>query len=483
MAESKDPSPVRARRGGRRARPVINSLTEGPIGPHLVQLTMPMFIGMASMIIASVFDTLFVGRIGTHELAAVSFSFPLVMVMVSLSMGVGIGASSIIARSMGAGNRERVRRLTTHSLLLTALISIVCAALGEIFAPQIFYALGARGQLLALVVQYMHIWFIGLPMFAFPMVATSIMRSVGSAKLPGTIMGMSSVVQVVIAPVLMFGIPGVFGGIGFDGSPWAFVLSRLFTMLLCMQVLTSRLRLITWRGFTWPDVSASWREVMRIGLPASLSNLIGPVSMAIIIGMLTRHGVAVVAALGVASRLESLATMILMSLSGSLSAFIGQNWGAQQDARIRTALNLSHRFSLAWGVFAWLLLVLTGRTLVGLINHDPAVIDATFAYLLLVPLSYGFLGLGMNAGACFMALGKPLPTLVMSISRMLIVYVPLAMLGDHFFGFKGIFGATAFTNVLMGIGAVWWMQRTLRQQIASRAPSAVAAALVPQTAT
>ena len=460
----------------------MNNLTEGAVGPHLVQLTIPMFIGMTSMIVASVFDTVYVGRLGTHELAAVSFTFPVVMVMVSLSMGVGIGASSIIARSMGGGNRERVRRLTTHSLLLTTIISVVCAALGLLFTRPMFHALGARGELLDLVVRYMHIWFIGLPLFAFPMVGTSIMRSVGSAKTPGVIMGMSSVLQVVIAPVLMFGIPGLFGGLGFDGSPLAFVLSRLLTMVLCVQVLTYRLRLITWRGFTWPEVSASWREVMRIGLPASLSNLIGPVTMAIIIGMLARHGVAVVAALGVASRFESLATMILMSLSGSLSAFIGQNWGAQQDDRIRTAMRLSHRFCLAWGFFAWLLLALVGRGAVSLINNDPAVVDATYAYLLLVPLSYGFLGLGMNAGSCFMALGKPLPTLVMSVLRMAVVYVPLAMLGDHLFGFKGIFGATGLTNVMMGTGALWWIHRTLKREIAARPPldaSATAPAAAP----
>ena len=435
---------------------------------HLWRLTVPMLLGMASMMIASMIDTIYVGRLGTGELAALSFSFPVVMVMVSISMGVGMGATSIIARSMGSGDRMRVRRLATHALLLVLLISSACAALGVYYTEAIFSALGARGELLALVVRYMHIWFMALPVFALPMVATSIMRAVGSARAPGVIMTSSSVIQVVAAPPLMFGIPGVFDGLGFEGSPISFLLSRALTFLLCIYLIGPRMKLLTRDGLRLPVVLGSWREVMRIGVPSSLSQLIAPVSMAIVIRMLSDHGPAVVAAMGVASRIEALATMVLMSLSGSLSPFIGQNFGARQDERIRESIRICNRFSLYYAVAAAVVLGVAGDHLVALINDDPGVVEATHLYLLLVPFSYGLLGMGMCAGSTFMSLGRPMPTLVMSIARMFVLYVPVAWLGNHFFGYAGVFAATAFANCAMGVIAWAWSRRTLAQEIHAR---------------
>ena len=444
------------------------SLTEGPVRAHLWRLTVPMLLGMASMMIASMIDTIYVGKLGTAPLAAVSFSFPVVMVMVSLSMGVGMGATSIIARSMGGGNRARVRRLATDALLLVMLISTVCGVAGIVYAEPMFRALGAHGEMLALVVRYMHIWFLGLPLFALPMVATSIMRAVGSARAPGIIMTSSSVIQVVTAPILMFGIPGLFDGIGFEGSPWAFVISRAATFVLCIYMIGPRMKLLVLSGGTLNTLRESWREVLRIGVPSSLSQLIAPVSMAIVIRMLSEHGPAVVAALGVASRIESLATMVLMSLSGSLAPFIGQNFGGRMDGRIHEALRECYRFSLLYALIAAVVLGFTGSMLVGMINNDPAVIEATHMYLLLVPISYGMLGVAMCASTSFMALGKPMPTLIMSVARMFVLYVPVAWVGNQLFGYAGVFAATAFANIAMGGIAYVWAKSALANEIRVR---------------
>ena len=90
----------------------------------------------------------------------------------------------------------------------------------------------------------------------------------------------------------------------------------------------------------------SWREVLRIGVPSTLSQMIGPVSMAVVIGLLAPHGHAVVAGFGVAQRIESLALMVLMALGSSISPFVGQNWGAGRHGRIREALLVGYRFSI-----------------------------------------------------------------------------------------------------------------------------------------
>ena len=441
-------------------------LTSGSVGRHLVRLTMPMFFGISSMMLTSMVDTIYIGWIGTRELAAVSFSFPVVMGLSSVSMGLGIGATSIMSRALGSGDRTRSYVLGTHTLLLVVIVVVSLAICGRVFGPHLFRAIGADAVMLPLVTAYMNIWFIGLPLFAVPMVGMSMLSALGNARVPGTLMTAASGIQVVLAPALIFGLPGIFDGIGFTGSAWAFVISRLLSALATGYVMVSR-GMIQPLG-DWRGVLRSWAEVLRIGVPSILTNLIGPVTMGIVFGLLSKYGHSVVAGFGVAIRIESLSLMILMALSGSIAPMVGQNWGAGQQERIDETLRIGYRFSFAWGVFVFVVLATFGRSIVGLINSDPGVVDATYHYLLIVPLSYSMFGLAMVAGSCFMALGKPLPSLVLTITRMVVIYVPLALVGDRMFEYQGIFGAGAIANVVIALASYVWVTRVLAQSRAKR---------------
>lgn len=416
------------------------------------------------MIVAAMIDTVYVGWLGTRELAAVSFTFPVVMALSTMPMGIGIGAASIIARIVGAGDVMRVRRLSADALLLVTAIVVTLAIAGYIYVEPLFRLLGADESTLPLSVAYMKIWFFGLPAFAVPMVAISTMRAVGNARLPGIIMAVGAAMQICLAPVLIFGIPSWWDGLGFQGAALGFVISRIVTLAYTLYVLR-RLQLLSFAARRWQELRASWQEILRIGLPAMMANLIGPVSMGIIVAMLADYGHVVVAGFGVASRIESLATMILMALAASTGPFVGQNWGAGHLDRIRRAQTLGYRFSHIWGVIAFAVLAGGGPWIISWINSDPGVIEATYAYLLLLPITYGFLGIGMVAGSTFIALGKPMPTLILSIARMIVVYIPLAITLEIWLGYRGIYAAAAVCNVIMGLTAVGWVRQTLNREI------------------
>ena len=444
-------------------------LTAGSVSRHLTRLTIPMFLGISSMIVASMIDTVFVGWLGTLELAAVSFTFPLVMALSSVSMGLGIGATSIMSRTLGSGDRTRCLLIGTHTLILVTLLIAVVSVVGYASATDLFAVMGAGEDIRPISESYVRIWFLGLPFFALPMVGGMMLRSLGDAKTPGILMTASAVIQVVIAPPLIFGVGG-WDGLGVNGSAWAFVLSRLVTFVYSIHVF--------WKyGLFHPpgtlrSVISSWWEVMRIGVPSMLVNLIGPASMTILMSLLAAHGHVVVAAFGVAVRIESLAMMIVMSLSSSVSPFVGQNYGAGEHLRIRRALSLSYRFTLAWGVFAFVVLALFGRAIVGSIVDDPGVIEATYDFLLIVPLTFGLMGVSMVAGGYFIALGMPMPSFVIAVLRMVVVLIPLAFLLDAVWGYRGIFGANAASNVVVGVVAYVWVRWTVPRKETSVAGKA-----------
>ena len=121
--------------------------------------------------------------------------------------------------------------------------------------------------------------------------------------------------------------------------------------------------------------------------------------------------------------------MVVIAVSTSVGPFIGQNWGAQLFDRVRSALKLCNGFCLGWGVASFLVMAVAARWLVGLINGEPEVVETATTYLLIIPISLGFMGVMGVASACFNALGKPTPPLVLSLLRLVVVLIPLALMG------------------------------------------------------
>jgi putative MATE family efflux protein len=435
--------------------------TEGPVHLLLIKLSAFMFMGFSAMIIASLIEIYYIGLLGTAELAAISFTFPVVMTMNSLSMGLSVGASSIIARSAGAGDHYKVQKLVSHCLVLVVLATSVLALVGYHLSETIFRLLGAKTHILELTVAYTSIWFYGLPFFALSMVSTGLIRATGNAVVPGIILTAGSVLQVILSPMLIFGV-GPFPELGFIGAAWGFVLSRIISFLFSFYVIGINEKLLI---TSMDNLFASWRAILHVGIPAAATNLIMPVSMGIGTRLLAGHGAAVVAGYGVGSRVDSLLAMVMFAVASSTGPFIGQNWGARKFDRVKKALSLANRFCLSWGLFAFIFMLLFGRWLVGFFADDAEVIETARIYLLIIPLSIGFMGTIAVAGSSFNALGKPMPPLIISLLRMLILYIPLALLGDHLFGYRGVFMATAISTVLLGIVSWHWNRQVINREI------------------
>jgi Na+-driven multidrug efflux pump len=277
----------------------------------------------------------------------------------------------------------------------------------------------------------------------------------GDAVTPGYLMTIGSSLHIVIAPFFIFGLLGL-PALGLKGAAVSFVMARTVSFLSYGYVMVIRDNLLT---FKMKGFFSSCRDISHVGLPAVASNLIAPVSMSVITRLLAGHGTVVVAGFGVASRIESMIQMIIFALSMSLAPFVGQNWGAGYFQRVKLALRLANWFALSWGLFAYIVLFVTAEFLVTLINDDPGVIQSAVYYLLIVPLGMGFMGVMANANSSFNALGKPLPPLLISTLQMIIVYIPLAMLGDYLWGYVGIFIAGAATVSVLGTVSWIWINR------------------------
>ena len=434
-------------------------LTEGPVGRHLVTMTVPMLLGITTMMGQSLIDAWFLGKVGDHALAAFSFGFPILMIITSVAIGLGAGTSSVVARAIGAHDHRRARRLATDSLLLSFIITAALAAIGVLTINPLFKLLGAPADMIPMIRSFMTILYGGVPFLVVGMVGTSSMRATGDTLLPGKLMIAGALLNVILDPIFIFGL-GPIPAMGLNGAATAALMARGAMFIGTIYFLVHRLNMVSFNKPDPAELRRSWADILHVGLPAAGTNAIIPVAMTLITAMIARYGPDAVAGFGVASRIESLVLVLYYALSSVIGPFVGQNFSAGREQRILLSLRLCALFCLASGFAIALILAVSSDFLSTLFSQNPDVNSVTRMFLWIAPVSYGAYGVVMVMNAAFNGLGKPMPAVYISVTRMMVLYLPLAVIGRQWFGIVGIFGAYAAANLLSGLLSYLWARRT-----------------------
>jgi putative MATE family efflux protein len=434
-------------------------MTEAPIGPLLLRLTLPVAWGILSLFLYRLAEAWFVGRLGRAPLAAISYAFPLTMIMLSLSIGLGAGASSVVARAIGA-RQAGVGRLVADTLLLTALLASACALVGVLGADRLARLLGAGPALVPLIAGYLRLWFPAAILVLMANVGLSAARAAGDATFQGLALSASSLLNLALAPPLILGAFG-HAGLGLDGAPLASALA--WAPLLAATVWRlRRLRLLSFERPRLAAFLASSRRILRVGAPAAATNTVIPVAASVITALLAPYGDAVVAGFGLGGRVESLAMVPFFALSAVMNPFAGQNAGAGRTGRVREAMRVVAWFCAALGLALAAGLYAARAWVASRFTADPGVTAAAMLYLALVPLSYGPAGMIAIANAAFNGLNRPMAAVCVSVARTLVVNVPVAWLGGRLFGVPGVFLGICASNLAVGIASFLWVQATTR---------------------
>ena len=296
-------------------------LTQGSIPKKLVQLTLPMMLGIISMVAFNLIDTFYVGQLGKTELAALSFTFPVIMVIFSIIQGLGIGATALISKSIGRRDRAKAARETTDSIALALLITGFFIIVGLLTLEPTFRLLGADANTAPLVEEYMRIWYFALFFVSVPFVGNSAIRATGDARTPAYIMLFAVIVNAVLDPILIFGYLGA-PALGLQGAAIATAISRGLTMILSFYILIGREKLITFVTPARDVLVGCWTSILFIAIPSGLARLVVPVATGVITFLLAGYGEYAVAAFGVGSRIEFLSSSILFALAASIGPFV-----------------------------------------------------------------------------------------------------------------------------------------------------------------
>lgn len=435
------------------------TLLEGDVRKHLLRLAFPLALGMLAMNSFSIVDTWFISRLGTRHLAALGFAIPIVMFYMGVIFGLNVGTSAALSRVYGEGDMDKFKRMATDAMTLGAVVITSAAVLGFALIVPVFRMMGASDSLMPLIWKYMAIWYCGLPFLGMMMIGNACIRATGDTRFPSATMISMSVLNAVIDPFLIFGW-GPFPRMELAGAAATMVTSSYLMAVISVWFLIFRKGILV--APIWhKDIVTSWKRIMHVALPSMISNQISPISAAIITAMAAGFGKEAVAALGVATRIESLSTLAFYSIGAGLSIFSGQNYGAGNYGRIYECLRAGTRFAVIWGLLVAGVLWALAYQLPMLFDSNENVVAYTAKYLHWVPVSYIALGVMVVYNAMLNAIGRPFRATTLILLKAIVIYVPLAWYAQQHMGFAGILLALIVTNVAVGALAVFWNRRIL----------------------
>jgi len=446
--------------------PRPGDLTQGRIDGHLLRISLFMAVSAIGMQMISAIDAFFVARLGSVELAALTFSFPILMVIASISYGLSASVMAFVGRKYGEGGRESLRVINTDAVLLGAMVVVVLTAVAYPTVDPLLRALGAAPEVLPSAGRYMRIWYIATLPTILLMVCNGVSRIHSSGQLPAGTWFLVMVLTFILDPVLIFGF-GPIPAMGLDGAAWASVIARTIAFAVAFYVAHYRMHLFAPIALQPARLMKSWNELLHVAVPAAATQLVIPVSAALLTGVVATLGTVAVGAYGIASRVELVILTHAAALSAAMGPVVAQNAGARAYDRVRASLSHAARWGTAISLALAVVVFLGADTVAHWLADDPEIGGIVAMYLRIVPVSYAFACLIMVHTSSLYSLGLAGSALVINIARAIVINLPLAYLGAALAGISGVFFAIVATTVLVGAVSSWWMARVLRRLAAS----------------
>ena len=424
----------------------------------VVRMSVPLIFGMFIMVLYNLVDTYFIGLTrDDYQLAAVNLAYPVMMLTVAVSNMVGTGASSLIARCLGADDREKAVRTLTAAFTLTLINSAVVAGLGLAFLPSLVRLLGAKENTFLYTQQYVKIILCGSFFTMGSYTSGALLRSEGSVQYSMTGMIIGTVMNLFLDPLFIFVLD-----MQIRGAAVATVLSNAagFGVSL-LYYLRGKTLLRPAPGCALPSPEIV-REIYWVGVPASLETLLTSAAYTVNNNLAVSYGELTVAATGIAQKVLSLGNYVYQGFASGTQPIMGYNYGAKNKDRMRRILKAGVAAVTGTELVIMLIYCIFAPQFIAVFTDSAEVVRIGAMVLRRLMLILPFVGTVSMCRMSFQAMGKPLFAFGITLVRQLFLYIPLLLLLNHVFGFHGMLWAQPVTEAVMMTLSLLLLTRFIR---------------------
>jgi len=406
-------------------------------------MTWPMLIGLLAIMSCQLVDSAFIGQLGAKPLAALGFTIPMYQLIIGIQVGLGIATTTVISIALGTQDYRFARELGSLVIASGFILILVLCLLIWGNQKTIIIALGANEALFPLIQEYWLPWLLGSWLGAMLYFGYSIFRAHGETFLPGMMMVLTSVLNIILDPIFIFTLD-----MGMAGAAWA-TICAFGTGCIIIYSFILRKHLIILPQHT-TIIITGLKRLFSFMTPAMMSQFIPPLSAMVATAIIAGYGDFVVAAWGLGSRLEFFSIIIVLSLTMAMPPIIGKLRGSHDFEKIHQIVKIAVCFVIVWQLIVAVILMSVSMPLSNLLTSDSAVANTLNEYLWIVPLSYGALGVCMIMVSVCSAMGMPNLALVISALRLLGCYLPLLWIGSELAELNGLFIGAMIGNFVAG---------------------------------
>lgn len=415
----------------------MKDLTVGNEAKLIFKFALPMVLGMLLQQLYHVVDRIIVGNyLGTVELAAIGASSPIFYALIAFVIGIGSGATIIISQYFGAKDLDKVKRAIDTTYIFLFIASIVITSIGVIFSEEIFRLLKVEESVIPLATDYFNVFMMGLVAFFGFSGTSSILRGMGDSMTPLYFMIVSTVVNIVLDIVFIV----VFNW-GISGVAYATIIAQAGAFISGAIYLNKKHQIISFNIFKFRFDKELFMQSIRIGLPTGFQQTFVAFGIMALIRIVNNFDTSVLASYTVASGIDALAAMPALSLASALSAFVGQNLGAQKIDRIKKGLRAT--LFMAWGIslVVMLIVIFFGEFLMRAFTQDEAVIMHGANYLVIVSSFYMIFSTMFVMHGVLRGAGDTLIPMFITLFSLWVIRIPFALVLSKHFGVNGIWWA------------------------------------------
>ena len=405
----------------------MKDLTQGSVTKHLLHMSAFMAVSRFVQTLYLLADLFWVGRLGKEAIAAVGVAGNLNMIVLALTQMLGVGTTALIAQAAGRKDQPHAELVFNQSCVMSIWVALALGLVGFLSINGYANALSADAKTAELAKSYLY-WFLPALMLQFPFVSLgSTLRATGIVQAPVIFQVLSVVLNMVLAPFLIFGI-GPFPKLGVAGAALATFVAILFGGTLVIWYFEKKFHYLRFRFSEWKAQFKIWAAMLRIGLPAGAEFILLFVYILIVYAIIRNFGPAAQAGFGVGARVMQALFLPVVALSFAVSPVIGQNFGGRKADRVRHAvksgIGLAAGLMLVLAMITWLI----PHTMIQVFSKDPAVVEFGSEYLRIVAFNFVAAGIVFTSSSMFQGLGNTIPPLLSSASRLLMFALPALLL-------------------------------------------------------
>jgi putative MATE family efflux protein len=450
----------------------MQDLTRGPVAVNVLKMSSFMLVSMFFQTLYFLVDLYFVGRLGKAAVAAVSLSGNLTFIVLAATQMLSVGTTSLIAQATGRKDRQESLLVFNQSQVLALVVgALFLAAMMALRGP---YARGlsADPTTAALTSAYLG-WFVPALSLQFAMVTiAAALRGTGNFKPGMVVQSASVVVNMVLAPVLIFGW-GTGRPLGVAGAALAsFVAVGAAVVALVLYVVRAE-GYLKFEVRDWPPRLRLWARMLKIGLPAGAEFALMGVYMIVVYSVTRRFGSAAQAGFGIGLRVVLAGFLPVVALGFAVSPVAGQNFGARLADRVRETFRAGALMATGLMLVFTVVCELIPERMVAVFSQDPQVMAVGGEYLRIVAWNYVASGLVFVSGSMFQAMGNTIPSLLGSTVRILLVALPAWLLSrTPGFRLNWIWHLSVAAVVVQAVCNLLFLRHEFRRRLAFETPAA-----------